>query len=96
MAARAATLSNQLHPSHARVAILANDDVVIELDPERFRDLGDLFCHVDVGTRGRRIAGRMVMHQSSISAYRIEPTGIFVEARSRWGLGLGSVFRDPS
>jgi hypothetical protein len=52
--------------------------------------------HLDVGAARRRVAARMIVHQSSISAYRIEPTIIFVEARIRWGMGLGSVVNDPT
>jgi hypothetical protein len=36
------------------------------------------------------------MQQSSINAYRVDPTSIFVEARNRWGTGLGSVPHDPT
>jgi hypothetical protein len=40
------------------------------------------------------VARGMIAQQSYISAYRIEPTSIFVEARNRWGLGPGSVVDD--
>ena len=40
---------NQLQPLQARVPVLADDDVVVELDTERLGDLGDLLGHLDVG-----------------------------------------------
>jgi hypothetical protein len=44
----------------------ARDDVIVELDAEHLGDLRDLLRQVDVGARGRRIARRMIVHQSSI------------------------------
>src|SRR5258708_18734419 len=42
----------------------ADDDVVMHRDPERLCDLRDLPRHLDVGTRRRRVAGGMVVHQN--------------------------------
>ena len=75
---------------------LADDDVVVHRNPQGLGDLDDRLRHHDVGARRRRIAGGMVVHQSSLSADRIEPTNIFVEVRIRWGMGLGSVVDDPT
>ena len=45
--------------------ILAHDDVVVHQDAKRLGDLDDRLRHLDVGARRRRIAGRMVMHQTT-------------------------------
>ena len=78
------------------MAFLADDDVVVHGDAERAGDIDDGLGHLDVGARGGRIAGGMVVQQSSINAYRVESTSIFVEAENRWGTGLGSVPYDPT
>ena len=95
-AAPGTSTSNQLQPLEAGMAVLADDDVVVHGNAERLGDVDDRLRHLNVGARRRRVAGRMIVHQSSISAYRIEPTNIFVEARIRWGMGLGSVVNDPT
>lgn len=74
--------------------VLADNDVVVHGDAERRGDVDDRLGHLNVGLRRRRIAGGMVVEQSSINVYRIEPSSIFVQARNRWGLGLGSVVDD--
>src|SRR5262245_63818572 len=58
-----ADVLDQLEPLQARVSILADDDVVVHGDAERFRHLDDRLGHLDVGARRRRVAGRMVMDQ---------------------------------
>lgn len=45
----------------------ANDDVVVHGDAERFCDVDDRFGHLDVGLRGRGIAGGMVVHEPAAS-----------------------------
>jgi hypothetical protein len=42
------------------MAVLADDQVVVHRDAERLGDLDDRLRHLDVGARGRRIAGGMV------------------------------------
>jgi hypothetical protein len=46
------------------MAVLADDDVVVHGDAEGLRDLDDRLRHLDVRTRGRRVAGRMVVHEA--------------------------------
>jgi len=46
--------------------VLADDDVVVHGDAERGGDVDDRFRHLDVGLRRRRIAGGMVVHQSTL------------------------------
>lgn len=58
-----ANLLNQPQSPQARVAILADDDVIVHGDAERLRYRDDAVRHVDVGARGRWIAGGMVVHQ---------------------------------
>ena len=57
--------SNQLQPLQTRMAVLPHDDVVVHRDAERLGDVDDLLRHLDVGARGRRIAGRVIVHQAS-------------------------------
>jgi hypothetical protein len=44
-----------------------DDDVVVHGDAERGGDVDDRFRHLDVRTRRRRIAARMVVHQDDRS-----------------------------
>ena len=41
--------------------VLADDDVVVHGNAERGGDLDDRLGHVDIGLRGRRIAGGVVV-----------------------------------
>ena len=49
--------SNQLQPLHARMAVLADDDVVVHGNAERGGDVDDGFGHLDIRLRRCRIAG---------------------------------------
>jgi hypothetical protein len=60
--------SNQLQRLQARVAVLADDDVVVHGDAERPGDVDDRLRHLDVRARGRRIAGGMIVHQPAAPA----------------------------
>ena len=62
---------NQPHPLQARVRVLADDDVVVHGNAERARDADDRLRHLDIGLRGRGIAGRMVVHQIIARATRL-------------------------
>ena len=53
--------SDQQQALHARIAVLADDDVVVDGDAERLGGVDDLFGHFDVGTRRRRVARGMVV-----------------------------------
>src|SRR5205085_8429108 len=55
--------SNQPECLEARVALAADDDVIVERNAERAGGLDDLFGHFDVGARRARVAGRMVVYQ---------------------------------
>src|SRR5690606_11391697 len=61
--ARAAFSLHQPQAAKARVAVAADDDVVVHQDAERFGDLADGPRHLDVGGGGRRIARGVVVHQ---------------------------------
>ena len=54
-------VSDQLQPSQARMAVSADDDMVMEGDAEGLGRLLDRAGHVDIGARGGRIARRMVV-----------------------------------
>ena len=47
------------------MSVLADDDVVVHGDAERGGDVDDGLGHLDIGLRGRRIAGGMVVHQAT-------------------------------
>ena len=48
------------------MAFPADDDVVVHLDAERLRDFDNLFGHLNVSMRRRRIARRMVVQQTTV------------------------------
>jgi hypothetical protein len=82
---------DQLHPLQARIAVAADDDVVMPGDPERPCDLDDRFRHLDVRLRRRGIAGGMVVHQSTTPRISLKfPTHIFFP-KINWGIDPGSV-----
>jgi hypothetical protein len=49
------------------VAVLADDEMVVHGNPEWARDLNDRARHLDVGARGSRIAGGMVVQEQTAS-----------------------------
>ncbi len=54
---------DQPQPLHARMPVLADDEVIVHRNAKRARDVDDRLCHLDVRLRRRRIAGRVVVHQ---------------------------------
>jgi len=40
---------DQPHPPHAGMAMLADNDVIVNGNPERLGDLNDGFRHLDIG-----------------------------------------------
>ncbi len=48
------------------MAVLADDEVVVHGDAERARNVDDSLRHLDVGARGRRIAGGMVVQEQTM------------------------------
>jgi len=46
------------------MSVLADDDVIMHGDAERSSDVDDRARHLDIRLRGRRIAGRVVVHQT--------------------------------
>ena len=59
----ARAVSDQLQSFHRNMALPADDDVVVDGDPERRGDRDDVERHLHVLRRGRRIARGMVVHQ---------------------------------
>ncbi len=55
--------SDQLQPLETDIAILADDDVVMHRDAERFGGADDHLCHVDIRARRGRVAGRVVVER---------------------------------
>jgi hypothetical protein len=58
--------SDQLQPFQTRMPVLADDDVVVHGNAERCGDLDDRFGHLDIGLRGRGIAGGVVVHDPAL------------------------------
>jgi hypothetical protein len=54
---------DQLQSLEAGMTALADDQMIMHGNAKRFGDVDDRFCHLDVGARGRRITGRMIMHK---------------------------------
>ncbi len=73
--------SNQPHPLQTRMPVLADDDVVVHGDAERGGDVDDRFGHLDVGLRRRRIAGGVVVHQTTRLAIAMIPLGFCLSER---------------
>ena len=49
-------VSDQPQPLEARMAFLADDDVIVHGNPERIGDADDRLRHLDIGGRRRRVA----------------------------------------
>ena len=50
------------------MAFLADDDVIVDGDAKRVCHRDDLLRHLDVGARGRRIAGGVIVQESTTRA----------------------------
>jgi hypothetical protein len=57
--------SDQPQPLQARVAVLADDDVVMHRDAERLPGVDHRLGHLDVGAGRRRIARGVVVHEAA-------------------------------
>jgi hypothetical protein len=65
------------------VPVPADDDVVVHGDPERLCDLRDLPRHLDIGTRRSRIAGGMVVDQTTLRASALISLVFLLRARQQ-------------
>ena len=83
--------SDQPHSPERGMPVASDNDVIMDGDAQRLGDCDNVQCHLDVLGRGRRIARRVIVKQSSIRRYHIEPKRFFVDTRSDWGMGVGSV-----
>ena len=63
---------HQSQPLEAHVPLAADDQVVVHGDAERLADLDDGLRHLDVGARGRRVAGGMVVHEDDGGRGKLE------------------------
>lgn len=59
---RLALAVEQAHLAKAGMAALGDDQVVMQHDADPVQRLADLFCHLDVRLRRRRMVARMVVH----------------------------------
>ena len=64
--------------------VLADDEVVVHRDAKRACDLDDRLRHLDVRARGGRIAGRVIVRETTVSLCVI---GAKVVALRRWRSG---------
>ena len=46
------------------MAVLADDNVIVRRNAERVGDTDDRLGHLDIGGRGRRVAGGMVVDEA--------------------------------
>ena len=81
---------NQPHPLQTRMAVLADDDVVVHGNPERGGDIDDGLGHLDVGLRRRRIAAGMVVHNGRSSHNHLISLDLS-EVVHYWGREVGHV-----
>ncbi len=76
-----------------RVAVAADDDVVVHRDAERLCDRHDFARHRDVLRRGRRIAGRVVVDEATNPNQHIDISILLCHWYSQLGRQLGAVRR---
>jgi hypothetical protein len=60
------TASDQPQALQTGMTVLADDDVIMHRYPERGGDVDNRAGHLDVGLRGRRIAGGMIMYDPAL------------------------------
>jgi hypothetical protein len=58
---------NQLQALQTRMAVLADDDVIMHRNPERCGDVDDGAGHLDIGLRRCRVAGGVIVHKATTS-----------------------------
>jgi len=75
---------DQPQPLEAGVAVLADDDVIVDRNAERLCHRDDLLRHLDVGMRRCRVAGWMIVHQDDRA--RCPDGGILQSALPRGGI----------
>ena len=54
---------DQAKTAKTRVALFADNNVIMHVDAEIFGGVNDLFGHLDIGLRGCGVAGGVVVHQ---------------------------------
>jgi hypothetical protein len=57
--------------------VLADNDVVVHGDAERGGDVDDRLGHLDVGLRRRRVAGWMVVQETTAAAIQLSALWFF-------------------
>src|SRR5439155_7037171 len=75
-------------PLHAGMPVLADDEVIVQGDAERAGDVDDRFCHLDIRLRWRRIAGRVVVHETTIAAIGLSTLSFF-RLKKTLGMSIG-------
>jgi hypothetical protein len=67
---------------------LADDDVVVHGNAERGGDLDDRFRHLNVRLRGRRIAGGVVVQETTTAAIQLGALW-FLRSKKQMGTSIG-------
>jgi hypothetical protein len=62
---RKPTPLDQLQPLETRMSFFSDDDVVVYRDPQVLCDFHNDPRHFNIGARGHRIAGGVVVHQTT-------------------------------
>ena len=65
-------MSDELKALQARMAILADDDVIVHGNAQRFGGFDDQFGHLDIGTRRCWVAGRVIMDEDDTGGIQFE------------------------
>ena len=78
------------------MAVLADDQMIVHQNFERLADRDDLMRQMNIAGRRLRVAGRVIMQLPSLAGQPIDMKRKLFISRSRWGVGLGAVARDPT
>lgn len=81
--------SDQPQTLEARVAVLADDDVIVDRDAEWLCRVDDHSRHINIGARRGRVSGRMVMDQNPSSSNYLANKYYFACLSSR-GSAMGA------
>src|SRR6266481_2665280 len=70
---RKPTPLDQLQPLETRMSFFSDDDVVVYRDPQGLCDFHNDPRHFNIGARGGRIAGGMIVHQPTRRSISLMP-----------------------
>jgi len=67
---------DELQRLQAAVAVAADDEVIVDRDAHGLGDRDDLVGHADIGGRGCRVAGRMVVDHDQYRSVTLNHTSV--------------------